>query len=710
MLRLELHNLQAAYGLRRYNMAIKKAKFKPPVYDANGIASYPDTVYMETTADLVKIDDSNVELKLQEVASELSNIATREFKLKNEIVNGNFANGLNGWIGERNVPVIQENEYVRLSSEENATIRIKQDKPILNSTDTFFTKFKARTNDYTKIKFITIRYFDSTFRLYPELNDYWYNHTRILKNSPTSTYVIEVSRQAGTNYVDIDDVLLINLTQTFGAGNEPTKEEMDELVEMMGGYIDEAYDKDLMPWCLKNIRRNANKILEDVNRVEGLVGQLVGGYIKDWETGQVNISTGVDYSNTSRARTQCIEVKKGDIVKCLDTDELIGVSIFKYSLVDLTFIEQITSYTYEQAIDEDCYIRLVTRYIDDRVIEDFKILEDKFLIVKSANLIPITPAENKPFLFGDFKKLYHTLPCDDVSSTASFNLHTSTINDIYTEYDNLVTNNPHSMSKNLLGYGSDLDGLEDNSLPIYEYSIFNPQNGNRALQNNSPTILLLTGIHGEEKSSTWSALQFFKQLMSNWINDDSLSSIKGNVNFKIIPVLNPYGFNNNTRNNARNVNLNRNLSYKWNESNETDKGIAPYSELESIIVRDWLNGNNKANIFIDFHNTGESIDPSYLSTPNQTLKFIYGSVMRRLTDIWKSKYVLSMDNISYGWTTTSSIPGTANEGFHVVGIERSAVLEIAWDYNGVKYTKEVIERGVYLLANYILSMLSDYSR
>lgn len=57
-------------------MAIKKTRYKPPRYDANGNATYPDTVYFETSADLVKVTDTagklvatNVEDALQEVFS-----------------------------------------------------------------------------------------------------------------------------------------------------------------------------------------------------------------------------------------------------------------------------------------------------------------------------------------------------------------------------------------------------------------------------------------------------------------------------------------------------------------------------------------------------------------------------------------------------------------------------------------------------------------
>lgn len=50
---------------------------------------------------------------------------------------------------------------------------------------------------------------------------------------------------------------MVNLTETFGAGNEPTKEEMDILVEMAGGYFDSASDKVVMNWLLYKLRNTA---------------------------------------------------------------------------------------------------------------------------------------------------------------------------------------------------------------------------------------------------------------------------------------------------------------------------------------------------------------------------------------------------------------------------------------------------------------------
>lgn len=175
---------------------------------------------------------------------------------------------------------------------------------------------------------------------------------------------------------------------------------------------------------------------------------------------------------------------------------------------------------------------------------------------------------------------------------------------------------PNKLSKKLLGYGTSIDGTDDTMLPIYEYTLLAP---NRPSSKEKPIkILLMTGIHGEEKASVWGSLQFFKQMLDNADSDESLTSIKANVDFKIIPILNPYGFNNHIRTNSREVDLNRNFSYRWEENSSTVKGTEPYSEKETQILKDWLMTNNNANIFIDFHNFSlGKPDLAYLNTPSE---------------------------------------------------------------------------------------------
>ena len=53
--------------------------------------------------------------------------------------------------------------------------------------------------------------------------------------------------------IKLDNVKAINLTQTFGAGNEPTKDEMDELIKVTG-YIDDEYtlnNKEMLGYLMR---------------------------------------------------------------------------------------------------------------------------------------------------------------------------------------------------------------------------------------------------------------------------------------------------------------------------------------------------------------------------------------------------------------------------------------------------------------------------
>ena len=422
-------------------------------------------------------------------------------------------------------------------------------------------------------------------------------------------------------------------------------------------------------------------------------------FVNNWGMHTVNINTGFDVFDKKRVKTEFIKVKKGTRITFPRNLGMDGVIVCKYSLVDKTY-QGYNSYNFDHVIDTDCYIKLISRYTDLRDITDPSAFNNKCLI----DVSDVT----RPYLVGNFNKFYNSDPCENVSLT----LGTSTINDVYTEFDELLNTNSDIMSKNLLGYGSDPLGVADNSLPIYEYVINNPKTKSVGLAlNESPTILIQSGTHGNEKSAVWSTLQFFKQLLNNYHNNDSLASIKSNVTFKVIPILNPGGYNDSTRLNRHGVDINRNFSFRWTETTSGVKGTSPYSETESKILRDWLLANNNVVAYIDYHNTGQGTGgetTSYFNTPNVKLQKIYSSLIRRLTDIWHRKYNQPR-TLSQGWITNDMIPCTFNEAIYIAGIEHSAILEISFDFRGAMNTEEVIETGVDLLANYLLAILHLYN-
>src|SRR5699024_1104815 len=184
----------------------------------------------------------------------------------------------------------------------------------------------------------------------------------------------------------------------------------------------------------------------------------------------------------------------------------------------------------------------VTKDKDYGVYIPPKVVKKEYLEVDVTTAI----TDSKPHIVGDFKKLYKS---KDIQGVENLDLRNADFNIVYDEYDSLASDYSEIMNSKTIGYGTDSSGNKDTSLPIKEYTITNPheESFSRILPNYSPTVLLITGVHGHEKTTVWGALQFFKQMLEYWYEDDSLASIKNNVTFKIIPVVNPGGFNNDVR-------------------------------------------------------------------------------------------------------------------------------------------------------------------
>lgn len=180
--------------------------------------------------------------------------------IENLVENGDFENGLNGWrtINGANVSVTSEGaEIVSTNSSlqlyQNipvptgnilyTAVMIKSDTPknyILSTNQTGVSLNK----DNTDFQFLSI----TTKRIY------------------SSTLSINATGLTGeTTKAVLKYMIGINLTDVFGAGNEPTKEEMDKLIETIG-YIDGEYtlnNKEMLSHLMKGIGEKADKKQED---------------------------------------------------------------------------------------------------------------------------------------------------------------------------------------------------------------------------------------------------------------------------------------------------------------------------------------------------------------------------------------------------------------------------------------------------------------
>ena len=168
-----------------------------------------------------------------------------------------------------------------------------------------------------------------------------------------------------------------------------------------------------------------------------------------------------------------------------------------------------------------------------------------------------------------------------------------TLEELYSIYDGLVTKYPQYIrrAKNI---GETSGGLE---IRQYEVRFTNPKiirgEGSYYSKPNiwndakyaQHKILINAGVHGDEKAPCIATALAIKDIVEG--DDIIMTNIKSNLIIKVIPTLNPYGFNIRNRTNENDVNLNRDFG-KWTQN-------------ETTAWKSWIDENSDALFYIDTH-------------------------------------------------------------------------------------------------------------
>lgn len=170
------------------------------------------------------------------------------------------------------------------------------------------------------------------------------------------------------------------------------------------------------------------------------------------------------------------------------------------------------------------------------------------------------------------------------------------LNEYFDKYVNQVYSDGYSVKKFGLGDDSSHTGYE-----LYYYE-FAPKAYNH-------TVLLSSGMNACELSGYFGIAYFIKALMEE--QEQGMIALKNSTRFVILPCMCPSCVDARPISylNANGVRVNKNFNYKtsWkNISASVGKGTYPDSEIETRLLKKWINKYNGADLWMDCHSDAGS--------------------------------------------------------------------------------------------------------
>jgi hypothetical protein len=189
--------------------------------------------------------------------------ARQDLKLSNKLRNGSFTEGFSGWQANSNVTDYYVDNGVLTFvgagplSTINNWIVYNNPRHVFTEGEVVYNACWARSNELEVEFEIGTGYVRSKFSLTSEFELCSYLGVAI-DSSRSFVLGADMSKE-----VQVTNCIAISLTEVFGAGNEPTKEEMDTLIRQIGWFEGTRTLKqtETTNWLLKLIRENKNAIV-----------------------------------------------------------------------------------------------------------------------------------------------------------------------------------------------------------------------------------------------------------------------------------------------------------------------------------------------------------------------------------------------------------------------------------------------------------------
>lgn len=318
---------------------------------------------------------------------------------------------------------------------------------------------------------------------------------------------------------------------------------------------------------------------------------------------------------------------------------------------------------------------------------------------------------------------YSAIGTKAVDGTQDFDDENPSVSAVYDAYDALMSAYPDYITKEDLGMDA------TNTYHLYAY-YFNPESMDTsytAQRRPYPKINIGAGIHGNGDSgdsniNLFCVYYLFKSLCDNWRESEALSYLRWNVRFAVIPIQNPWGFQNKKRYNGNHVDINRNFSIGWTLGDPallSYGGSTPMSEAETNIISQFEQANNDAILSIDIHSNGSVPNQDKMSYCSAYITgetfYIAKSLVTKMSHLWDSQNIPNLQKMNFhGWVDTPFTGWGTRTAYVTAQIGTPAMtLEGFKNFTGSAYSNgsaEIVKMVADQLGYYLLMAIDYFKR
>ena len=289
---------------------------------------------------------------------------------------------------------------------------------------------------------------------------------------------------------------------------------------------------------------------------------------------------------------------------------------------------------------------------------------------------------------------------------------TTKYTDFIAMWKSVVANHSGYVTETALGAASD-----GQTIYLYDFKPVRIANQDKPI----PKIIIIAGQHGGETCNIFGLYYFISNLLNKWNQHPSLEYLRNNVELMIIPVLNTYGFDNQSYKNANGVNLNRNYDSNWAFVSDTTStqygGAEPFDQPETQIVRNLLLNNTDAVLVIDSHVNGGGKVDNYSDINYYGISTSTDAYFNRMVDaVAHNLSAISANfNIDYALDQSNVIMGflNNNDGVGILrdwGRDNNFVTVLVEGFGGfpnrTAYTAEVFKANEEIIVNWLITAMN----